>query len=211
MTEIDFYIHIAKALDDIGARYMIVGAFAATAFGLTRTTQDVDILVDLDEAQIDLLAASFPAPRYYADAEMMRDSMQRGIMFNIIDSESGLKADLVPLTREPEYERAFARRIRRQFRDVTGEIFEAWYAQPTDVIIGKLRAWTEGRSSKHPGDIHQMLVYLLSDPHAPDVLLADIEEAATELGEETLTLWHELFVQAAIDAQQLQKSRGQNP
>gem|GEM_PF-3662741 len=27
------------------------------------------------------------------------------------------------------------------------------------MIIGKLQAWTEGRSNKHPADILQMLVY----------------------------------------------------
>ena len=40
-----------------------------------------------------------------------------GIMFNIIDSSEGLKADLVPLKREPDYQVAFNRRIRETFTD----------------------------------------------------------------------------------------------
>ncbi len=211
MNLLVFYIQIVKALDEIAAPYMIVGAFAGWAFGISRTTHDIDILVDLNETQIDELTARFPPPRYYADPEMMRDSMRRGLLFNIIDTTAGVKADLVPLTREPDYEAAFARRIRQTFVDESGRPFEAWCAQPTDVIIGKLRAWTEGRSIKHPADIHQMLVHLLSDPHGPDVLLADIEDAAIAMGDETLMLWHELFVRAAIEAQQLQKTQGRNP
>jgi hypothetical protein len=39
-----------RALDEIGAPYMIVGAFAGLSFGITRATFDVDILVDLSAA-----------------------------------------------------------------------------------------------------------------------------------------------------------------
>ena len=44
---LDFYIRITKALDEIGAPYMIVGAFGGTIFGITRATHDIDIIVDL--------------------------------------------------------------------------------------------------------------------------------------------------------------------
>jgi transposase InsO family protein len=64
---------------------------------------------------------------------MMRSSTAMGFMFNIIDTNEGLKADLVPLRREPEYQVAFGRRIRREFTDPTDaktpifEFIEAWY------------------------------------------------------------------------------------
>jgi hypothetical protein len=47
-----FYLDVVRALDEIGAPYMIVGAFAATAFGLRRATFDVDIIVDLHEPHL---------------------------------------------------------------------------------------------------------------------------------------------------------------
>ena len=134
--------------------------------------------------------------------------MRRGIMFNIIDTTAGVKADLAPLTYDPNYETAFARRIRQTFKDTTGEQFEAWCAQPTDIIIGKLRAWAEGRSNKHPSDIYEMLVFWLSDLQTLDIELTDIEEIVTQLGDETLTLWHDLFMRASIDAQKLRKAEG---
>ena len=46
-----------------------------------------------------------------------------GIMFNINDSSEGLKADLVPLKREPDYQVAFNRRIRETFTDENDEPF----------------------------------------------------------------------------------------
>src|ERR1044071_7739873 len=93
---------------------------------------------------------------------MIRNSVKMGIMFNIIDTNEGIKADLVPLKREPDYQLAFRRRIRRDFVDSTGNSFTAWVAQPTDIIIGKLTAWNEGRSDKHPKDIYAMLIFDLS-------------------------------------------------
>jgi hypothetical protein len=43
MGMLDFYIRVVKALDEIGAPYMIVGAFGGTIFGITRATHDIDI------------------------------------------------------------------------------------------------------------------------------------------------------------------------
>ena len=140
MSILGFYLDVVRALDEIEAPYMLVGAFAATAFGLRRATFDVDIIVDLHEPHFDALAHRFPPPRYYADPEQMRSSTQMGIMFNIIDTTLGAKADLVPLSREPAYRRAFARHIRRTFTDENGSEFEAWCARPEDIIIGKLMA-----------------------------------------------------------------------
>ncbi len=161
MTAISFYVQIVKALDEIGAPYMIVGAFGGYPFGITRVTFDIDILVDLRGQDFEALSQRFPLPRYYADPEMMRSSVQMGIMFNIIDTNEGIKADLVPLKREPDYEFAFERRIQREFVDPFGNQFEAWVAQPTDIIIGKLEAWNEGRSDKHPKDILAIFLFLL--------------------------------------------------
>ena len=105
-------------------------------------------------------------------------------MFNLIDTEEGVKADLVPLTREPGYRAAFARRVRHTFSDETGQPFEAWCAQPTDIIIGKLRAWVEGRSLKHPADIQAMLVFALSGLGTETIDLQAIALEAARLGPE---------------------------
>ncbi len=180
---------------------MIVGAFAGLAFGINRVTFDIDILVDLQERDFEALAARFPPPRYYADPEMMRNSTQMGIMFNLIDTSLGIKADLVPLTREPRYQVAFARRVRQSFQDETGQTFTAWYAQPTDIIIGKLKAWAEGHSAKHPNDIYAMLVFALSGLSDIELDLQEIAAAATRLGLDVVELWQSLCKRAESEGQ----------
>ena len=101
MALFDLYFRVVKALEKIEAPYVIVGAFAGSVFGITRSTADVDIMVDLRDEDCEALSEQFPLPRYYADPEMIRNSIQMGIMFNIIDTDEGTKADLVPLKARP--------------------------------------------------------------------------------------------------------------
>ncbi len=186
---LDFYVRVVKALDEISAPYMIVGAFGGTIYGITRATHDIDIIVDLREIDYEALSQKFPLPRYYADPEMIKNSVEMGIMFNIIDSSEGIKADLVPLKREPDYQHAFDRRIREAFTDENDEPFEAWVAQPADIIIGKLQAWNEGRSNKHPDDIYAILFFCLRGYSDYQVDIEEVAEQAARIGPETLDMW----------------------
>lgn len=201
MTAITFYTQVVRALDEIGAPYMIVGAFGGYAFGLSRATYDIDILVDLRDQDFDALSEKFPLPRYYADPEMMRNSTEMGIMFNMIDTNEGIKADLVPMRREPEYRLAFERRIRRDFIDPAGNAFTAWVAQPTDIIIGKLHAWDEGRSNKHPGDIFSILFFCLRGFSDYPVNLDEVTKEAAQIGQETLDIWNKTLARAHEEIQ----------
>jgi hypothetical protein len=119
-----------------------------------------------------------------------------GIMFNIIDTNEGIKADLVPLKREPDYEFAFERRIRREFVDPFGNQFEAWVAQPTDIIIGKLQAWNEGRSDKHPKDILAILSFCLSGYSDYEVNLDEVARESARIGMETFDIWTKTLARA---------------
>ena len=189
MSEFKFYLDVLKALDEVGSNYMVVGAYGASAYGLSRNTHDVDIIVDLDSAACDALALHFPPPRYYADPVQMRDSIRHGIMFNIIDGSQGVKADLVPLSREPTYQVAFRQRIRRQVQDGDGMPFEIWCARPEDIIVGKLMAWQEGRSTRHPSDIYTVLNFVLSGLAGMEFDVEYVARRATSIGADALRLW----------------------
>jgi hypothetical protein len=189
MSISDFYIRVVKILDEIGVPYMIVGAYGGAAFGITRSTNDIDILVDLREDDGYAISEKLPLPRYYADPEMIKHSVEMGIMFNLVDTDEGARADLVPLKREPGYQRAFNRRIRETFTDPSGQTFEAWVAQPTDIIIGKLNAWNEGRSDKHPRDIFAILFFCLRGYSDIAVDLDEVTKMAARIGSETMEMW----------------------
>lgn len=155
----NLFLDILVKLEELSIPYAIIGGFAATIYGITRTTFDIDIIVNLEEAHIQALSAAFPPPRYYADPHQMRTAMEIGSSFNIIDSTLGEKADLFPLTMDLRYQPAFENRIRRTLDMPGQERLSVWAARPEDVILGKLMAWDEGRSERHPSDIYAMMVF----------------------------------------------------
>ena len=190
--DLSLFLDILRTLEAIDAPYMIIGAFAAAVYGTTRTTYDIDIVVDLNEEHIEALVAAYSLPRYYAGPVQMRDSIRLGIMFNIIDTSRGEKADLVPLTMASRYRRAFQRPVRQVVEVPGAGPFEVWCARPGDVIVGKLMAWAEGRSRKHETDIYEMMVfhYLGIDPvssAAFDEVYVDAQAGA--MGEQVVELW----------------------
>ncbi len=147
-------------------------------------------LLTLTLSSVQALAAAFPLPRYYADPYQMRNAMEIGTTFNIIDSSLGEKADLFPITMDLRYKPAFENRIQRTV-DMPGQApFSAWAARPEDVILGKLMAWAEGRSERHPADIYEIMVfhYLGGDTD----LAFDfqyVSSRAKEISQESADLW----------------------
>jgi hypothetical protein len=157
--ELNFFLNVLLKLENLEIPYAIIGGFAATMYGITRTTFDIDIVVNLEEKHIEALSEAYPPPRFYADHHQMRKALEIGSSFNIIDSSRGEKVDLFPLSMDIRYQPAFNNRIRRVV-DLPGmEPFAVWAARPEDVIVGKLMAWEEGRSDRHTADIFEMMVF----------------------------------------------------
>jgi hypothetical protein len=190
--DLELFLDVLHTLENIKAPYMIIGAFAATVYGTTRVTYDIDIVVKLEEKHIQALATAYPPPRYYADPVQIRDSIQIGIMFNVIDADRGEKADLIPLTMDSRYHLAFQRRIRQTVEASGAEPFKVWCARPEDVIVGKRLAWAEGHSRKHETDIFEMMVfqYFKADPSQTTLFEEGYVDAQVkDLGQEAIELW----------------------
>jgi hypothetical protein len=205
--DLSLFLDIMRTLETIGAPYMVIGAFAAAVYGSTRTTYDIDIVVDLGEEHIQALVAAYPPPRYYADPIQMRDSIRLGIMFNIIDTSRGEKADLVPLTMNLRYQEAFQRRLRQTIELPDGQVFEIWCARPEDIVVGKLMAWAEGRSRKHETDIYEMMVfhYLNLDPEQGATFDETyVDTQAETLGVDVAGLWEAIKGAARREADRSQ-------
>lgn len=190
--DLTLFLDILLKLESLEIPYVIIGGFAATMYGITRATYDIDIIVNMEEEHIQALAAAYPLPRYYADPYQMGNAMEIGSSFNIIDTTLGEKADLFPLSADLRYQSAFDNRVRRTVDLPAMEPFSVWAARPEDVIVGKLMAWQEGRSERHTSDIYEiMLLHYLDSGHDLDFDEAYVDRRATELGEEVREEWEQ--------------------
>jgi hypothetical protein len=193
---LNLFLDILVKLEELEIPYVVIGGFAATMYGTTRATFDIDIVVNMDEGDMQRLASAYPSPRYYADPGQMQKATQMGDSFNIIDSTLGAKADLFPLTMDLRYEPAFINRVRQTIDIPERGAVKVWAARPEDVIIGKLMAWEEGRSDRHTSDIYEMMLFYylggVSELTFDDTYVTG---RAREISEEAASLW--LLIQEA--------------
>ena len=52
MSTADVFRRITQALDRAGIAYMLTGSFASAHYGATRSTQDVDFVIDANAEQV---------------------------------------------------------------------------------------------------------------------------------------------------------------
>ena len=108
-----------------------------------------------------------------------------------------------PLTMSPTDRLAFQRRVRQRIELPNAESFEVWCARPEDVIVGKLKAWAEGRSRKHETDIYEMLVFHYLGRGATQTATLDeayVDSQAMALEQEVAALWQTIKEAAQREA-----------
>ena len=142
----------ADRFEAIGAPYMVTGATAAILYGQPRVTNDLDVVLSLDDATRSALLRAFPESEFYVPPETVirteQARAQRG-HFNLIHLESGYKADIYLTGTDPLH--AWAMPLRRRLRwNATKDVA---VAPPEYVVLRKLEYYREGRSSKHVADI----------------------------------------------------------
>jgi len=135
--------------------YMVTGATAAIVYGQPRVTNDLDLVIAMDQPGIEELPHHFPEEDFYlppAEVMLVEISRERRGHFNIIHHESGFKADVYLANEDPLHQWALP--LRRSVPWADGLL---WIAPPEYVILRKLEFYREGGSSKHLSDIRAML------------------------------------------------------
>jgi hypothetical protein len=159
---------------------MVTGATAAILYGQPRVTNDLDVVLSLNDVTRAALLQAFPESEFYVPPESViraeEARPQRG-HFNLIHHESGFKADVYLTGSDPLH--AWAMPLRRRMS--WNETLSIAVAPPEYVILRKMEFYRDGGSSKHPADIRAILEVSGIDeslflPWVKDRGLADIWE-----------------------------------
>lgn len=155
MPDADLAALFLLPLDRLGVPYMATGGYAAIVYGEPRLTTDVDVVVALGPREVAAVHAAFDVEDYYVPPiEVMAEECQRPAYghFNLIHTETGLRADVYAAGDEATNAEALA--LRRRVDAGAGGV---WVAPPEYVIAHKLRYRREGGSDKHVRDVRAML------------------------------------------------------
>jgi len=132
MTQEEFLFQVAEHLQTAGIPFMVAGSHGSIAYSHPRTTNDVDLVIDPAPEQLDRFL-SLLGDDYYASRESAQEALSQRSMFNIVDLDSGWKADLIVRKDRPFSVEEFGR---RQHRTLYGRSLPI--ASAEDVILTKL-------------------------------------------------------------------------
>jgi len=152
MSPSDLFRRIIGHLDQRGIAYMLVGSFASTFFGASRTTLDLDIVIEATQDQLRGLVADLQADNYYAERDAALEAHKHESLFNVIDSATGWKIDLIFRKSRAFDQEEFRRRKPARLFDI-----QLFVASAEDVVISKLEWAKLGGSPRQIEDVAKVL------------------------------------------------------
>lgn len=131
---------VVEAFSVLGIGYFVGGSVASSAYGLPRTTLDVDLVADMERSHVAPLVERLRGA-YYIDAQMVEQAIVAQRSFNVIHLDTMLKVDVFVL-KQTAYDREAFRRAQSASETISGVVM----ARPEDVILHKLMWFRRGGS-----------------------------------------------------------------
>lgn len=143
---------ITTHLEECGIAYMLVGSLASSFHGALRSTHDVDFVIEATPDQLKTLVDALQREGYYAELEAALDALRHESLFNVLDSGSGWKIDLIFRKSRAFDHEEFRRRVPAKLFDI-----ELFIATAEDVIISKLEWAKLGGSLRQIEDVAKVM------------------------------------------------------
>ena len=157
ISQREFISRLIAHLSESKIRYMLCGSVASSFHGEPRTTKDIDLVIDCDRHQLQGFLQRADGDGWYASDTAAEEAIEQRTMFNIIDPDSGWKADLIV-----RKDRAFSlcEFERRQSAPVFGgEYGTVVLTTPEDTILSKLEWSLDSDSERQYRDaLHVAIV-----------------------------------------------------
>ncbi len=144
-------LRVIEALESSEIAYILVGSYSTNAYGIPRSTQDADFVIELGEASIGELARRL-APSIRFDPQMSFETvtMTRRYLAEVVGTP--FKIELFLLGSDPYHQERFRR---RQLVDALGR--QVWLPTPEDVIVTKLHWALLANRSKDRDDARDVI------------------------------------------------------
>ncbi len=152
MTLGDLLGSIGPKLEHARIPYMVTGSVASSYHGEPRATRDLDVVIDPTPGALAAFLESLPRDTYYLDADAAIAALRERTQFNVIDSATGWKVDLIIRKDRPFSAEEFGRRLPAKMLST-----DTFVATPEDVIIAKLEWANASGSDRQLRDVESIL------------------------------------------------------
>ncbi|HBI45494.1 MAG TPA: hypothetical protein DDY78_21960 [Planctomycetales bacterium] len=151
MSGDDATLAVIGALEALGTPYMVVGSFSSNLYGVPRSTQDADFVLQFGPQTIFQLA-DLLGPPFRFDPQMSFETVTFTMRHVLELPDIPFKVELFHLGDDPYDQERFHRRCRKKMlgREVS-------VATAEDVIVTKLRWAVQGRRMKDREDARDVI------------------------------------------------------
>lgn len=143
---------IVELLDVAGIPHMLAGSFASSIHGQARTTADIDVVIEATLESLQRFLGGIDHRRFYVDESDATRAVEKGDLFNVIDTETGWKIDLVVRKERPFSVNEFRRRLPMTVLGVDVHV-----ATAEDTVLAKLEWSGRGGSERQVRDVIDIL------------------------------------------------------
>ncbi|HEU4881465.1 MAG TPA: nucleotidyltransferase family protein [Longimicrobium sp.] len=143
---------VLRALEAAGIPVMLTGSFASSYHGAPRATQDIDLVIAPTAEQLRSFVRLLPRDEFYVDEGAALEALKLEGQFNLVDTRTGWKVDLIIRKSRPFSREEFDRRT---IVELEGE--DVPVATPEDVLIAKMEWARMGESARQLEDAAKML------------------------------------------------------
>ena len=133
---------VVEALEKISARYVVVGSTAASAWGVARSTRDIDVVAVITRETVDTFLRALGNNEIYVPADEAKAATIKGGSFNVLHTTTGGKIDVFVCQTSDAFESSrLDRRVKLQVLGI-----DTWVSTPEDVVLSKLLWRVQTRS-----------------------------------------------------------------
>jgi hypothetical protein len=129
-------LYVAQALESCGLRYVVGGSLASSISGEPRSTLDVDLVVEISEADVPRVIVALAA-EFEVDGDAVMRAVRSRSSVNIFHRPTAIKVDLFVAGGTPLDTEQMERRERIQIGDSPAQ--HLYVYTPEDILLQKLR------------------------------------------------------------------------
>lgn len=153
MNGVEATAAVIDALESLAIPYMLVGSFSSNYYGIPRSTEDADFVIELKDTPVKTIVGALGS-QFKWDPQIAFETIT-GTTRNVVELLDGdFRVELYRLSADPHDQERFRRRRRITLAAVHRD---AYLPTAEDVILTKLRWSQHGQRSKDREDVRDVI------------------------------------------------------